>query len=177
MTPDALPLSVLLAGLLTCLLFAACGGGSGEGPATPGQPAGADLSSFSTARLDLDGVPYEAWIADSPQEQERGLMFVRAEQLAPIPDGTPLGTPRGMLFPFAGDGIVGFVMTNTYVPLDVAFLGADGTILEIRQLVPLDPTPVVPLQPIRYALEVLQGDFAMRGLGVGSVLQLPIGAP
>ena len=44
-----------------------------------------------------------------------------------LPDG------RGMLFDFEHDGPVVFWMHNTFIPLDMIFIRADGSILRIAK--------------------------------------------
>ena len=154
------------------LMLASCGGGALE-PPTPTGPTGADLSGLQQLRIEIAGVSFEVWVAETPAEQQRGLMNATPEQLAPLPDGTP----RGMLFPFPSDRFVGFVMNDTYVPLDLAFLRSDGVLVEIHALTPLDSTPVTSGQAIRYALEVNAGDLSSHGVGIGDTLALPLGTP
>lgn len=161
--------------LLACaLLLSACGASGAPAPVSTGVPGqNADLGQLQTLRIDVDGVAFQVWLAQTPAEQERGLMFVTQEQLAPLPDGTP----RGMLFPFPSDRMVGFVMNNTYVPLDLAYIRSDGEILEIHDLIPLDGAAVTSGQPVRYALEVRAGELAARGIAVGVKLALPLAGP
>jgi uncharacterized membrane protein (UPF0127 family) len=64
-------------------------------------------------------------------------------------------------------------MRNTYIPLDIAYLAADGTVLEIVHGVPLDETILTPQQPYRYVLEVNGGWFERHGLGVGAKVSIP----
>jgi uncharacterized protein len=105
-------------------------------------------------------------IASTPQQRQQGLMW--RQELDP---------DWGMLFIFPGLSGGGFWMRNTYVPLDIAYIGADGTVLEIRAAKPLDETILTPARPYRYVLEVNQGWFAEHGLGVGSKLTLPDNLP
>ena len=156
------------------VLLSACGASGTPTPTGALPPTrSTDLSSLRTLRIDVSGVTFEVWVAETPTEQQRGLMFVTPEELAPLPDGTP----RGMLFPFPSDRIVGFVMNNTYVPLDLAFIGADGEILEIHDLRPLEEAAVTSRQPIRYALEVNAGDLSDHGIVLSDRLALPLGGP
>lgn len=153
--------------LVACACLAACGTSTSAIPVDPPGPSGANLESLEKTRIEVDGVAVEVWVARTFAEQQRGLMDATAEQVAPLPDGTP----RGMLFPFDPDRQVSFVMTDTYVPLDLAFLRADGVIVETHVLTPLDPTPVPSGQPVRWALEVPAGTFAAHGIEVGAACE------
>lgn len=145
------------------LLLAACSGG--------GDPVsgGADLSGFRVESHTVDAVTFEMWIAETVWERAQGLMNATTEQVAPLPDGTP----RGMLFVFPSDIVLSFWMRDTYIPLDLAYADATGTIVEIHDLFPLDETPVVSSAPLRYALEAPAGTFLANGIGVGSVIAVP----
>ncbi|MEI9998333.1 MAG: DUF192 domain-containing protein [Verrucomicrobiota bacterium] len=67
-------------------------------------------------------------LADTPVEDERGLMF-----------RTSLGDNDGMLFFLPGPQTAEFWMKNTLIPLSIAFLDKDGVILEIHDMQPADP--------------------------------------
>src|SRR5262245_21401754 len=54
-------------------------------------------------------------IADDSGERARGLMF-----------RDKMGEGRGMLFVFEATQPVGFWMKNTFLPLDLVFIGQDG---------------------------------------------------
>lgn len=69
-----------------------------------------------------------------------------------------------MLFVFEGHAIHCFWMRNTYVPLSIAFLRDDGSIVNIENMDPLQETNHCPSEPVRYALEVNQGWFAKRNV-------------
>jgi len=86
-------------------------------------------------------------LADSPQEQSRGLMF-----------RTELGPDEGMLFLSHPAGVRSFWMKNTPLSLDIIFIGTDGRILNIA----------AETQP--YSLQSLYSD----GIA-GAVLELPGG--
>jgi uncharacterized protein len=98
-------------------------------------------------------------VADEPERRQRGLMHVPE-----LPDGT------GMLFVFEEDSAGGFWMKNTLVPLDIAYIDADGEVVDILAMDPCeaDPCPsYTPGSPYRAALEVPQGWFAAEGVRVG----------
>ena len=103
-------------------------------------------------------------IANRSDQHQRGLMFRESmDELA------------GMLFVFRGDRTGGFWMRNTLIPLDIAYLGADGTVLEIVYGVPLNLEILTPGQPYRYTLEVNGGWFERQGFGVGDRVGIPAG--
>jgi uncharacterized membrane protein (UPF0127 family) len=62
-------------------------------------------------------------------------------------------------------------MKNTLIPLSVAYLGEDGTIINIADMRPHDETSHCAKSPVRFALEMNQGWFAARGLKPGARLQ------
>lgn len=103
-------------------------------------------------------------IANRSDQRHRGLMFRESmDELA------------GMLFVFQGEQTGGFWMRNTLIPLDIAYLGADGTVLDIVHGVPLSLENLTPAQPYRYTLEVNGGWFERQGFGVGDVVAIPAG--
>lgn len=114
---------------------------------------------------DADGVRVDAKLAADDAERQRGLM-----EVVSLPAGS------GMLFTFDEDRTGGFWMRNTVVPLDIAYLDAQGTIVDI---VAMDPCVAVaaadcpvytPDAPYRAALEVPQGWFASVGVADGDVV-------
>ena len=103
-------------------------------------------------------------IANRSDQRQRGLMFREAmDELA------------GMLFVFQGEQTGGFWMRNTLIPLDIAYLGADGTVLDIVHGVPLSLDVLTPALPYRYTLEVNGGWFERQGFGVGDRVAIPAG--
>jgi uncharacterized membrane protein (UPF0127 family) len=84
-----------------------------------------------------------------------------------------LDPDAGMLFIFPTDSRSGFWMRNTYIPLDIAYIDARFTVIDIRQGTPLDETVLTPDASYRYVLEVNQGWFAAHGLGVGARVTIP----
>jgi len=147
------------------VLVGACSGSGG--PSAPG----ADLSGFETARVEVNGQEFEVWLAVTPAQRSQGLMNATADQLAPLPDGTP----RGMLFVFPAEVLPSFFMRDTFVPLDLAYAAADGTIVETHDLVPLEETPVVSGQPAQFALEAIDGTFDAHGITPGATILIPPG--
>jgi uncharacterized membrane protein (UPF0127 family) len=74
---------------------------------------------------------------------------------------------EGMLFVFDRDKLASFWMKNTFIPLSIAYIKSDGSILEIHHMRPEDLSLVRSSLSVRYALEVPQGWFDRAGIGPG----------
>ena len=146
------PLAIIA--VLAISLGLACGGGDGNATATI-VVIGGDEG---------EGVELTVELARTAGERSRGLML--REELAE--DG-------GMLFVFPGDTEAGFWMKDTLVPLAIAFIAEDGTILGSQEMEPLSEDKHRPPAPYRYALEVNQGWFEERGFGTGDRVEIPDG--
>ncbi|MDQ3929272.1 MAG: DUF192 domain-containing protein, partial [Chloroflexota bacterium] len=101
-------------------------------------------------------------IADTDEARGLGLMFRPSMD----PDA-------GMLFDFGEDTNASFWMANTILPLSIAFIQADGTIIDIQDMQPLDTTSIGPNASYRYALETNQGYFRAHNLMPGDKVTLP----
>ena len=104
-----------------------------------------------------------AEVALTPDQRQKGLMFRR-----------DLGSHEGMLFVFERPGEQCFWMKNTLLPLSIAFLDEDGTIVNIADMKPQTLDSHCSAKPVRFALEMNQGWFAKRALKPGTRLK---GAP
>ncbi len=140
---------------------------------TPTEPN--ELDKLGTIGLSIKGQPFELWIADDSEERARGLMFVTAEQMASLPDGTK----RGMLFVFDYEQKMSFWMKNTIVPLDIAFLDSSGKVVATHTMMPLDSrSGQYPSgSPARYAIEVNANVLGKLGVVEGDVIELPPSSP
>lgn len=103
-----------------------------------------------------------AELAEEPSTRTRGLMMRER-----------LGTNEGMLFVFPEKAGHCFWMRNTLIPLSIAFLDDDGTVVNIADMDPRSEQSHCPAKPIRFALEMERGWFATRGLAPGSKLSAP----
>jgi len=115
--------------------------------------------------ITADGpVRFNVELALTPRERARGLMF--RQQLA---------DDAGMLFDFEVEREVSFWMRNTFIPLDMIFIGADGTIKSIYENArPQDDTPIPSQFPVRFVLEIPGGRAAAAGIKVGDRMEHPL---
>jgi uncharacterized membrane protein (UPF0127 family) len=61
-------------------------------------------------------------------------------------------------------------MKDTRIPLSIAFVDRDGTIVRIADMQPLSTKSTPSLYPARYAIEVNKGWFADRGIEAGAAV-------
>lgn len=74
---------------------------------------------------------------------------------------------EGMLFVFEVASPQCFWMRNTLIPLSIAFLGDDGTVVNLADMQPQSDESHCSAKPVRFALEMNQGWFARRGVRPG----------
>jgi uncharacterized membrane protein (UPF0127 family) len=132
---------------LCVLLFASHDGGSAE-PAR-------FLEGFARARAMLETRQachlIDLYVAETPEERAQGLMYIRE-----------LGEFEGMLFPTSALAVANFWMKNTYIPLDMLFIRANGTVARIAaDTTPLSEGTISSGEPVTAVLE-LNGGFAER---------------
>jgi uncharacterized protein len=105
-----------------------------------------------------------AEIAHTSDQRAQGLMY-REE----LPDG------EGMIFVFDDLAQRSFWMQNTYIPLDIAFLDEHHRIVDIQQMEPETTEMTDSAAPAMFAIEVPQGWFEARGIGVGDTAHIVFG--
>jgi uncharacterized membrane protein (UPF0127 family) len=79
----------------------------------------------------------------------------------------------GMLFNFKQPKQAGMWMKNTLIPLDVAFIRADGKITDIKAMQPHDLTTTASSENVLYAWEMNQDWFSQNGIQVGDTVMIP----
>ena len=136
-------------------LLLACGGGTlAQGAAQPPLDSAALQAGMHNIRAE---------VARTPLQRQAGLMFRRQ-----------MAAHEGMLFVFDAPERQCFWMKNTPLPLSIAFITDDGSIVNIADMQPLSEASHCSAQPVRFALEMNQGWFAKRGIKPGFRLK---GAP
>jgi len=132
---------------------------SGSAVASPTLPV-------TTITVDTNSGPtvFTVELASDAQSQQQGLMF--RKEMAP---------DAGMLFDFHEALMLTFWMKNTFLPLDMLFIRADGTISTIAtNTVPLTTTPVPSAEPVRAVLEINGGRAQQLGIHAGDRVRAAI---
>jgi uncharacterized protein len=136
---------------LPCLLLA-LGLCAARAQAPEGVPL--DLASYPRTALTIHaaGPPrathrFQVWVADTPQRASQGLMFVR-----------DLPESEGMIFPLVPPRVENMWMKNTYIELDMLFIGSDGRVTKIiEHAVPLSLNTLSSDIPVAAVLELKGG--------------------
>lgn len=133
--------------LAVALLLAAC---SGTGPEVVIHTA-----KTGTARVWVE-------IARTEEQQARGLMY-----------RSSMPQDHGMLFLFPDEIDHRFWMKNTYIPLDMIFIAADGRVAGIHpNATPLSEVPISVEKPAKWVLEVNGGWAEKHGVAAGDAVGL-----
>jgi uncharacterized membrane protein (UPF0127 family) len=98
-----------------------------------------------------------AQLAITPQQRQIGLMHRRE-----------MPSHEGMLFVFDEPSRQCFWMRNTLIPLTIAYLADDGTVVNLADMQPQSDESHCSAKPVRFALEMNQGWFAKRGIKPGT---------
>jgi len=98
----------------------------------------------------------QAEVAQTPEQRSTGLMF-----------RPTMGPNEGMLFAFEEPGQQCFWMKNTLLPLSVAFVADDGSVVNIESMKPQTLDSHCSKKPVRFVLEMNDGWFAKRGIKPG----------
>lgn len=108
-------------------------------------------------------------LAETSAQTQRGLMEVTDPEL---------GGYDGMLFRFEDEHDGGFYMRNTPQPLEIAYLGADGRVVGIREMDPcedVDGCPTYsPGAPYVRTIEVPIAAGGVRALGIDEAADVEV---
>ncbi len=98
----------------------------------------------------------QAEVADTDATRQRGLMM--RNQMA---------NNEGMIFDFGEPAAVCMWMKNTLIPLSVAFIDANGQIVNIEDMQPQTLESHCAKKAVRYALEMNRGWFKQKNIQAG----------
>ena len=157
--PDSHPLRRAIRATLA--LTALSGGAAAQERGAP-----LELSSFPRTTLAIthrdahhgaQHHAFEVWIADTPERAQQGLMFV-----------SDLPESRGMVFPLTPPRVETMWMRNTYIELDMLFIGANGRVTKIIERAhPMSDAILSSDTPVNAVLELRGGAVHKLGLALG----------
>ena len=121
---------------------------------------------FKPASLKIEtksgSVLLDVEVADTEAKREQGLMFRRA-----ISDG------HGMIFLFDREHEIAMWMKNTYIPLDMIFIGNDWRVRHIaHDAEPFSTDVISSIRPASRVLEIGAGQAQRLGVSVGDRVML-----
>ncbi|WP_231912933.1 DUF192 domain-containing protein [Sterolibacterium denitrificans] len=119
-----------------------------------GQSAPARAEGLLELNIGIHRIHAE--VANTPSSRSQGLMYRKQ-----------LPTNHGMLFVFVQPAVQCMWMRNTLIPLSVAFMDAQGRIINIEEMQPQTEDQHCAGQPAKYALEMPGGWFVQRGIKAG----------
>ncbi len=123
---------------------------------------------FQTSTMRIDGTSsqplnFEIEVARTPAEQEFGLMYRRT-----------LDDHAGMIFIEEPPRLMTMWMKNTLIPLDMLFVGGDGTILNIApDAVPESEKIISSGVPVKAVIELAGGASVRLGIKPGDKVVSP----
>jgi len=142
-------------GVALALAGVACAQDVSDDPTTAQAPLPTEALTITNDQGQK--LPFTVEVAATEQEQTTGLMW--RSSVAPT---------GGMLFAFPASEVAKFWMKNTVVPLDMVFIGADGTIKAISEnTVPFSLGIESSDVPVTSVLELQGGITAKDGISVG----------
>jgi uncharacterized membrane protein (UPF0127 family) len=113
-------------------------------------------ATFQKAEIKVAGHPLRVEVAANAAALQQGLMFREK-----------LGRDEGMLFIFGEPAYHSMWMKNTLIPLSVAFVDAEGRILNILDMEPRTLDTHTAAGPAIYAIETNKGWFAAKKVKAG----------
>jgi hypothetical protein len=120
-------------------------------------PNGGQPQSLPIVPIHIGTATLKTEVASTPQEGEIGLMFRRS-----MPDN------NGMIFVLPV-GTAQFWMKNTLIPLSIAFLDKNGTILELHDMQAMDTSITrSDSDQVAYAIEANLHWFDLNGIKPGT---------
>jgi uncharacterized membrane protein (UPF0127 family) len=141
-------MKTFLATLSACAVLAAAG------------PACAQNQRFGSTQLSAGMHLIKAEVASLQAQREQGLMF-----------RDKMALNSGMVFVFDAPSKQCMWMKNTLLPLSVAFIDAEGKIVNIEDMQPQTLDSHCSQKPVAYALEMNLGWFKQKNIKPG----MPIG--
>ena len=149
--------------VLTAFVFVAALAAAQPAAPASGEPVADDLSIVTATGPHHFAVE----VMKTREQLERGLMYRRQ-----------MAADHGMLFDFGAVRPVTMWMKDTYLPLDMVFIAADGRVVSVkRDAEPLSETTIPSGGDVLGVLEVNAGTAARIGLKPGDRVVDPMFKP
>ena len=113
--------------------------------------------------INVAGIGLEVELATTFEEQSLGLMY-----------RDKLEENGGMLFVYPRENFLSFWMKDTRIPLSIAFIKADGRIIQIESMKPYSLDTHVSKEKAKYALEMNEGWFKAHNVREGDTVKIPL---
>lgn len=120
-----------------------------------------DICSGKPVHITINNSILNSSVACTQEEQNKGLMFIKK-----------LEDNSGMIFVFEKDRPLSFWMKNTEIPLSIAFVNKELTIVDIKEMNALDETPVNASSPAMYAIEANKNWFLNQKINIGDKIKI-----
>jgi uncharacterized membrane protein (UPF0127 family) len=121
------------------------------------------LASLKTVSIKIAKHTFKAWVMDSDEKREEGLMYVKAKDFA---------DDQAMIFVCDDDEPRWFWMKNTEIPLDIAYFDKNRKLIVVKAGIPFSEEPVPSGKSAKYVVEANDGVFERLGIGTGAELEL-----
>lgn len=139
------------------------GSGSPDGPDEPDEPdEDPRAQKLDTVEMKIGDETFTLMLANDEAERTVGLMFRRS-----------LGKNQGMIFVFPWEAERGFWMKNTYIPLDIIYLDAEATVLNVEQMAAHDRRSKYSAGAAKYAIELPLNTAKRLKVTAGQTLKIP----
>jgi len=149
--------SVAVIGFIASFVVLACAQSS-KLPIVAGSFVTSSGSITPTFRLE---------VCSNDSERSLGLMYRRS-----------LAQDAGMIFVFPEERENSFWMKNTYIPLDMVFVGQDMKVVGVlHDVPPLNQLPRTVGKPSMYVLEFAAGTMKRHGVNEGAVFKVSTPLP
>lgn len=140
------------------LLFGAAQSAAADGSDTADLDRIFQRSTLQIATPDARLHTFKIWIADDEQRRARGLMFVKH-----------LAAEDGMLFVYPQPQPISMWMKNTFVPLDMLFVAADGKVARVvENTKPQSLATIESGSPVLGVIELAAGSAARLKIAAGA---------
>jgi uncharacterized membrane protein (UPF0127 family) len=126
---------------------------------TAGTATAQQVAKFPVVSLTIGIHVIKAEVAANEAQREQGLMFREK-----------MGQNEGMVFLLDAPSSVCMWMKNTSLPLSVAFIDANGKIINIDDMKPQTTDSHCSKGAAKYALEMNRGWFKQKNIKPGSVI-------